>query len=93
MKLRNSMSTSNVPLQTRIELNHTGVTFKNTIVNISTSIGQIFPYVNIKGRKAIVSQTGTSSKTSYSTHINGIEFTEANWKSKLNNEDFKYIPK
>ena len=75
MKLLNSMSSSNTPLQTRIELNRIGILFQDAIVNISTSIAQLFPDANVKGRKAIVSQTGTSSKTSYSTHINGIEFT------------------
>ena len=79
IKLLNSMSSSNVPLQTRIEWNHIGVAFEDAIVNISTSIAQTFPDVNVKGRKAIVSQTGTSGKKSHSTHINGIEFTEANW--------------
>ena len=42
MKLLNLMSTSNVPLQTRIELNCQGVTFQIAIVSISTSISTIF---------------------------------------------------
>ena len=92
-KLPNSMNTSNVPLLTQIELNCIGVTFQNAIVDISTSIAQTFPNVNIKGRRAIVSQTGTSSETSYSTHINGIEFTIANWKRRFRNHEFKCIPK
>ena len=62
-------------------------------MNISTSIAYIFPYANVKGHKAIVSQTGTSSKTSYSTDINNIEFTEANWKRRLSKQEFKCILK
>ena len=93
MKLLNSMNTNHVPLQTRIELNHIGVTFQDAVVNISTSIAQLMPNVHVKGHKAIVSQTGTSSKTSHSTHIYGIEFTEANWKRKLSNDKCKCIPK
>ena len=79
MKLLNLMSTSNVPLLTRIELNRIGVTFQNAIVDIGNSIAQIFPLVNVKGRKAIVSQVGTNSERSYTTYVNGIEFTASNW--------------
>ena len=87
------MNTSNVILLTRIEFNCIGVTFQNAIVDISTSIAQIFPNVNVEGHRAIVLQTGTSSKTSYSTSINDMEFTKANWKRRLSNEKFKCIPK
>ena len=55
IKLLGSMNTSNGFLLTRIKLNQIGVTFVNAIVDISTSIAQIFPLVNVKGRKAIVS--------------------------------------
>ena len=40
-----------------------------------------------------MSQTGTSSKISYYAHVNGIEFTEANWKRRLSNDEYKFIPK
>ena len=72
-------------------MNCTGVTFAKAIVNISTSIAQIFPLANVKGRKAIVSQVGTDA-TSYSTHCNGVEFTTLNWTKRMNNEDYKCIP-
>ena len=55
MKLLDSMNTNHVPLQTRIELNRIGVTFQDAVVNISTSIAQLMPNVNVKERKAIVS--------------------------------------
>ena len=93
MELLNSMNMSNVPLQTRIELNCIGVSFQDSVVNIFTSIAQLFPNVNVKGHRAIVLQTGTSSETSHSTHVNGIEFTEANWKRRLSNGEYKCIPK
>ena len=54
IKLLNSMNTNNVPLQTRIELNRIGVTFQDAVVNISTSIAQLFPNVNVKGHRARV---------------------------------------
>ena len=38
-------------------------------------------------------QIMTSSNTSYSTHVNGIEFTESNWDKRLSNNDYKCIPK
>ena len=87
------MNTGNIPLLTWIELNQIGVTFQNTIVDISTSIAQIFPNVNVKGRRAIVLQTGTSGETSYSTHVNGVEFTESTWEKRLSNDEYKFIPK
>ena len=93
MKLLNSMNTSNSYLLTRIELNCIGVTFQDAVVDISTSIAQIFPLVNVKGRKAIVSQTGTSGNISYSTHVNGVEFTESTCEKRLSNNDYKRIPK
>ena len=93
MKLLNSMNTNNAYLPTQIELNRIGVTFQNAIVDIGTTIAQIFPLVNIKGRKAIVSQIGTNSDTSYSTHVNGIEFTESNWDKRLSNNDYKCLLK
>ena len=62
MNLLDSMNTNHVPLQTQIELNRIGVTFQDAVVNISTSIAQLFPNVNVKGHRAIVSQTGTSSE-------------------------------
>ena len=93
MKLLNSMNTSNVPLLTRIELNCIGVLFQDTVMDISTSIAQIFPLVNVKGHKTIVSQTRTSGKTSYSTHVNGGEFTESTWEKRLSNDKYKCIPK
>ena len=74
-------------------MNYIGVTFVNAIVDISTSIAQIFPLVNVKGHKAIVSQVGTNSDTSYSTHVNDIEFTESNWDKRLSNDDYKCLPK
>ena len=43
IKLLGSMSTNNGFLSTRMEMNRTGVTFQNAIVDISTSIAQIFP--------------------------------------------------
>ena len=92
MKLLGSMNTSNGFLLTRIEMNCTGVTFANAIVDISMSIAQIFPLVNVKGRKAIVSQVGTNSETSYSTHVNGIEFTASNWDKQLTNDDYRCLP-
>ena len=93
MKLFGSMNTSNGFFLTRIELDRIGVTFVNAIVDISTSIAQIFPLVNVKGRKAIVSQVGTNSNTSYSTHVNGIEFTASNRDKRLSNDDYKCLPR
>ena len=93
MKLLNSKNTSNGFLLTRIELNHIGVTFANTIVDISTSVAQIFPLVNVKERKAIVLQVGTNSDTTYSTHVNGIEFTQSNCDKRLSNNDYKCLSK
>ena len=91
MKLLNSMNTNNVPVQTWTKLNGIGVTFQDAVVNISSSIAQLFPNVNVKGHRVIVSQTRTSSKTSHSTHINGIKFTEATWKRRLGK--YNCIPK
>ena len=65
IKLLGSMNTSNDFLLTWMEMNCTGVTFANAIVDISMSIAQIFPLANVKGHKAIVSQVGTNNETSY----------------------------
>ena len=48
MKLLDSMNTNHFPLQTWIKLNHIGVMFQDTVVNISTSIAQLMPNVNVK---------------------------------------------
>ena len=85
------MSTNNSFLSTRMEMNRTGVTFQTAIVDISTSIAQIFPLIHVKGRKSIISQVGTAD-TSYSTHCNGVLFTNENWKKRLTNEEYKCIP-
>ena len=61
MKLLNSMSTSNVAISTQIKLNCKGVTFLDAIVSLSTSIATTFPLINVKGHKALVSETGTGS--------------------------------
>ena len=92
IKLLGSMSTNNSFLSTQMEMNRTGVTFQNAIVDISTSIAQIFPLINVKGRKSIISQVGTDDVTSYSTHCNGILFTEKNWERRLGNDEYKCIP-
>ena len=62
-------------------------------MNISKSIAQIFPLANVKGHKAIVAQIGTNSNTSYSAHVNGIEFTEFSWDKRLHNDYYKCLPK
>ena len=62
------------------------------LLNISTSIGQLFPLANVKGRKAIVSQAGTNDVTSYATHCNGILFTDKTWHKHMSNDDYKHIP-
>ena len=72
IKLLGGMNTNDNSLITRMEMNRTGVTFAAAIVNISMSIGQLFPLTNVKGRKAIVSQAGTNDVTLYATHCNGI---------------------
>ena len=73
-------------------MNCTGVMFTNAIVDISMSIAQIFPLVNVKGHKAIVSQVGTNNETSFQTHVNGIEFTASNWDKQLSNDDYRCLP-
>ena len=73
-------------------MNRTGVTFADAIMNISNSIGQIFPLANVKGRKAIVSQAGTNDVTSYATHCNGILFTDKTWHKHMSNDDYRHIP-
>ena len=92
IKLLGGMNTNDNSLITRMEMNRTNVTFAAAIVNISTSIGQLYPLANVKGRKAIVSQVGSDDATSYSTHCNGILFTEQNWNKHMNNDDYKRIP-
>ena len=92
IKLLGSMNTSNGFLLTRMEMNCTGVTFANAIVDIYMSIAQIVPLANVKGHKAIVSQIGTNSETSYSTHVNVVEFTASNCYKCLSNDDYKCLP-
>ena len=86
------MSTSDGCLLTWMEMNRTEVTFADAIVNISTSIGQIFPLANVKGRKAIVSQAETNDVTLYVTHCNGVLFNDKNWFKGMSNDDYKRIP-
>ena len=50
MKLLDSMNTSNVAINTRIELNRQGVSFQDAIVALSTSIASIYPLIGMKGR-------------------------------------------
>ena len=92
IKLLSGMNTSDGSLITWMEMNRTGVTFAAAIVNISTSIGQLFPLANVKGRKAIVSQAETNDVTSYATHCNGILFTDKTWHKHMSNDDYKHIP-
>ena len=56
------MSTSNVAISTRIKLNRQSVTFQDAIVSLSTSIATLFPLIGVKGRKALVSETGTGGE-------------------------------
>ena len=87
------MSTSNVAISIRIKLTYQEVTIQDAIVSLSTSIATIFSLVHVKGHRALVSETGTGSEVSHSTHINGLEFTEHTWKNKFNNEKYRCIPK
>ena len=88
------MSTSNVAISTRIELNHQGVTFQDAIVSLSTSIATIYPLIGVKGRKALVSKTNTGGGAgiSHKTHLNGVSFTDSDWKSNFKGDDYKCIP-
>ena len=92
MNFLNSMSTSNVAISTQTKLNRQGVTFQDAIVILSTSIATLFPLIGVKGCKALVSETGTSDEVTNKTHINGLEFTEENWKTNWTSKQFKCIP-
>ena len=93
MKLLNLMSTNNVAVCTRMELNRQGVTFQDAIVSLSTSIATLFPLIDVKGHKALVSETKTGGEVTNQTHINGVEFTESIWKKSFSTEESKCIPK
>ena len=93
MKLLSLMSTSNVAISTQIKLNQQGIMFQNAIVSLSTSIVTIFPLVNAKGHRALVSETETGSEVSNATHNNGLKFFEHTLKTKFNIEENKFIPK
>ena len=95
LKLLDSMTTSNVANQTCMELVCQGVSFQDVTTSLSTSIGTIFSLVNVKGRKALDSKTGTGNgdgKKSNSSHMNGILFTTKNWKNKFSNDDCNCFP-
>ena len=93
MKLLNSMNTSNVVINTRIELNRQGVSFQDAIVALSTSIASIYLLIGMKGRKALVSETNTGGGgISHKSHLNGVSFTESDWKRNFKSEDYKCIP-
>ena len=69
------MTTSNVAIQNFVELVCQGVNFQDAIACLSTLFPTVFPLVGQKGRKALVSKTGTdgeSGKKSIQTHLNGI---------------------
>ena len=93
MKLLNSMSTSNVAICTQIKLNRQGVTFQDDVVSLSTLIATIFPLINVKGRKTLMSETGTNSQVTHATYLNGVEFTDQTWKGCFSIEDYRCIPK
>ena len=78
-----SIRTSNVAIGTYMELVCQGVTFQTAVTSLSTSIVTIFPFINVKGRKAIVFETGTSDdgNVSNATHMNDLKFTCASWKT------------
>ena len=67
--------------------------FQDAIISLSTSIATIFPLINVKGPKALVSEIGTDSNISHAIHINGLEFTKKKRKRKFNNEECRCIPK
>lgn len=78
MKLLNSMYTSNVAINTQIELNRQGVSFQDAIVALSTLIASIYPLIGMKGHKTLVSKTNTGGGAiSHKSHLNGVSFTES----------------
>ena len=87
------MNTNDVAINTRIELNRQGVSFQDAIVALSTSIASIYPLIGMKGRKALVSETNTGdSAISHKSHLNGVSFTDKDWKRHFKNDEFRCIP-
>ena len=72
IQLLESTNTNNSCIQTQIKLVQQRVTFQDAITRLSTSIATVFTLINQKGRKALISETGTGWKKDFKTHCNGI---------------------
>ena len=75
-----------------MELVSSGVTFRDAITRLSSTIAAIYPLAPQKGRKSLISETETTHNLDYKNSINGVSFNAKNWNGHFETKDYKCFP-
>ena len=90
-KLLDQIENDHSCLQTAIEIVSNGFTFREAITRLSITIESVYPLMNQKGRKSLISETGPCMND-FKTTLNGLEITGENWENRFSDKDYKRIP-
>ena len=91
-RLLDQIENSNTRLLTAVELVSSGVTFRDAITRLSSTIAAIYPLAPQKGRKSLISETETTHNLDYKNSINGVSFNAKNWNGHFETKDYKCFP-